>query len=87
MEKKFYNLTIICEGATPDFIVDEQTLESFEKSFDSGEGIIKFIDKEDNGEVRLRNRKLAGYKKKPDGACAERIKKQVSSTAIFNELL
>ncbi|HBG47535.1 MAG TPA: hypothetical protein DDW94_11190 [Deltaproteobacteria bacterium] len=63
MKKKFYNLTVICEGAMPDFTVDEQTLASFEKSFDSGEGIIKFIDKEDNGEVRLRNKKLAGYKK------------------------
>lgn len=63
MKKKFYNLMVICERAVPEFTVDEQTLASFEKSFDSGEGIIEFIDKEDDGEVRLRNKKLAGYKK------------------------
>jgi hypothetical protein len=63
MPKKFYNLTIICEGATPDFTVDEASLVAFEKSFDAGEGTIKFLDAEDKGEVILRNNKLAGYKK------------------------
>ena len=63
MTKKFYNLTVICEGATPDFTVDEATLSAFEKSFDANEGTIKFLDAEDKGEVILRNNKLAGYKK------------------------
>lgn len=63
MKKKYYNLTVICDGAMPDFTVDEETLGSFENAFDAGEGLIKFIDKEDKGEVRLRNGKLAGYKK------------------------
>jgi len=38
MKKKFYDLTVICEGGMPDFTVDEQSLASFEKSFDSGVG-------------------------------------------------
>ncbi|MBI5236480.1 MAG: hypothetical protein HY886_09585 [Deltaproteobacteria bacterium] len=63
MPKKFYNLTIICEGAAPDFTVDEATLASFENAFDAGEGTIKFLDAEDKGEVVLRNNRLAGYKK------------------------
>ena len=63
MEKKYYNLTVICEGAMPDFTVDEETVKSFENAFDADEGIIKFIDIEDKGTVRLRNKKLVGYKK------------------------
>ena len=63
MEKKYYNLTVICEGAMPDFTVDEKTVKSFENAFDAEEGIIKFIDMEDKGEVKLRNKKLVGYKK------------------------
>ncbi len=63
MEKKYYNLVVICEGAMPEFTVDEETLGSFEKSFDAEKGIIKFTDREDRGEVKLRNKKLVGYKK------------------------
>lgn len=63
MEKKYYNLMVICDGAMPDFTVDEDTLKSFEESFDTEEGIIRFVDREDKGEVKLRNKKLVGYKK------------------------
>lgn len=63
MEKKYYTLTVICEGATPDFTIDEETVKSFEDAFDTEDGIIKFIDKDDKGEVKLRNKKLVGYKK------------------------
>lgn len=63
MVKKYYNLTVICEGAMPDFTIDEQAAEAFEKAFDDKEEIIEFIDMEDKGEVRLRNKKLVGYKK------------------------
>ncbi len=47
----------------PDFTVDEETVKAFEESFDAEEGIIKFTDKEDKGAVKLRNKKLVGYKK------------------------
>ncbi|MBI5886336.1 MAG: hypothetical protein HZB85_07120 [Deltaproteobacteria bacterium] len=63
MVKKYYNLTVICEGAMPDFTVDEKTVDTFEKAFGGEEGLIQFIDMEDKGEVRLRNKKLVGYKK------------------------
>lgn len=63
MVKKYYNLTVICEGAIPDFTLDETAVDAFEKAFDDKEEIIEFIDMEDKGEVRLRNKKLVGYKK------------------------
>lgn len=63
MKKRYYNLMIICDGAMPNFMVDEDTLKCFEKSFDSGDRTIEFIDRDDKGEVKLRNQKLVGYKK------------------------
>ncbi|OGQ51706.1 MAG: hypothetical protein A3J24_11050 [Deltaproteobacteria bacterium RIFCSPLOWO2_02_FULL_53_8] len=63
MVKKYYNLTVICEGAMPDFTLDEKAVDAFEKAFIDKEEVIKFVDMEDKGEVRLRNRKLVGYKK------------------------
>lgn len=65
MQKKFFKLTVICDAAMPDYIVDEETLASFESSFDKGEEAIIFSDLEDNGKVKLRNKRLAGYKKAP----------------------
>lgn len=63
MAKKYYSLTIFCDGATPDFLIDDETLRDFEDSFESGSGIISFADANDSGQVRLRNWKLTGYKK------------------------
>jgi hypothetical protein len=62
-KKKYYNLTVFCEGATPSFFVDEEDLEHFEMSFNNNEGHIEFKDKDNDGSVVLRNQKLAGYKK------------------------
>lgn len=63
MKSEYYNLTVICDGAILTFVVDEVNLKSFERSFDSEEEIIEFIDMEDKGTVKLRNRNLVGYKK------------------------
>ncbi len=41
MEKRFYTLMIICDGALPEFTVDEEELTSFEKSFEKNEDIIE----------------------------------------------
>ncbi|MFH0925388.1 MAG: hypothetical protein V1872_07110 [bacterium] len=63
MSNRYYNLKIICDGTMVEFAVDDETLTAFEKSFNIEKEIIRFIDKEDHGEVILRNKKLAGYKK------------------------
>ncbi|MBI5888948.1 MAG: hypothetical protein HZB82_09645 [Deltaproteobacteria bacterium] len=65
MQKKFFKLTVVCDAATPDYIVDGETLASFERSFDKGEETIIFSDLAGGGEVKLRNKRLAGYKKAP----------------------
>lgn len=54
-QKKYYNLTVFCEGATPSFFVDEEDLENFETSFNNNEGHIEFKDKDNEGSVVLRN--------------------------------
>ncbi len=62
-EKRYYNLTVFCDGTCPGFIVDEDTIASFKKSFDNGEEMISFTNKDNNSDVVLRNRKLVGYQK------------------------
>jgi len=79
MVKKYYNLTVICEGAMPEFTVDEKTATAFEKAFDNEEGIIEFIDMEDKGDVRLRNKKLVGYKKAQLSRLPAELKEQEGS--------
>lgn len=61
MAKKYFCLKVICKGTIPEYTVDEGTLKSFENSFDNEEGILNFINKDTNGEVKLKNRELVGY--------------------------
>ena len=73
MGKKYYNLTVYCEGANLSFFVDEDDLVSFERIFGSDDGNIEFTDHDNNGHVLFRNKKISGYKKSviADGAIFE----------------
>ena len=62
-KKKYFNLTVFCDGSYPGFIVDEDTMASFQESFDKNEETISFTNKNNDGDVVLRNGKLVGYQK------------------------
>ena len=62
-QQKYFNLTVYCNGATPGFIIDEQTLKQFEDDFKNNKPTSSFISHPQHSEVVLRNHKLVGYEK------------------------
>ncbi len=77
--KKYHNLTVYTDGASPGFILDDEALKSFEEAFEGGKPQFSFIDHNDDGEVVLRNNKLAGYKKSELGEEASRAMEDIES--------